>query len=330
MRAVLGVAVDDGEISAVLVDADVPALGPFDSQRWAASDSDETTGAAVDAVAAMTERAERAGLSVGRVGVVAASAVADAIRDAAAVEVTSVDVDVARLAYLANAPELAETPVLALHTRSGGAETATIVDVTVGTVLASVTPDGDELIGYTELLPDAMDEAIARAGRSPQALVFLDLRPGDSGPARELATVLDVPFVTPHGVPWHRATGAALVAAREDAPPPVVGRNRSGGRIAALVGALVVLLVILGAGLAVAIGGADESREAESTVVFDERPVPTSAPPAPTSTGVPAPVPCESSASDAPQIRPASWPARASDPDPAPAPVPAPASQPCP
>ena len=60
--------------------------------------------------------------------------------------------------------------------------------------------------------------------------LFLDLRPGDAGPARELATVLGVPFVTPHGVPWHRATGAALVAARQDAPPPVPGSATGSGR----------------------------------------------------------------------------------------------------
>ncbi|MEZ5150232.1 hypothetical protein [Rhodococcus zopfii] len=330
MRAVLGVAVDDGEISAVLVDADVPVLGPFDSQRWAASESDETADAAAGAVAAMTERAERAGLTIGRIGLVAAPGIADAIRAAASVEVTSVDVDAARLAFLANAPELAETPVLALHTRNGTAETVAVVDVAAGTVSAAVTPDGDDLIGYAELLPDAMDEAIARAGRSPQALVFLDLRPGDTGAARDLATVLGVPFVTPHGVPWHRATGAALVAARRDAPLPVAGGTRSRGQVAALVGLLVVLLAILGTGLAVAIGDAGESREAEPTVVFDERPVPTSAPPAPTYTGGPAPAPCASGAPDAPQIRPVSWPARASDPDPIPAPVPTPGPQPCP
>ncbi|WP_068157682.1 hypothetical protein [Rhodococcus phenolicus] len=330
MRAVLGVAVDDGEISAVLVDADVPALGPFDSQRWAASDTGETATATVGAVAAMTERAERAGLTIGRIGLVADAEVADAVREAASVEVTAVDVDAARIAYLANAPELAATPVLALHTRSAGAETVSVVDVPAGTVPAAVTPDGDDLTGYADLLPDAMDEAIARAGRSPQALVFLDLRPGDAGLARELAAVLGVPFVTPHGVPWHRATGAALVAARRDAPPPVAGGSRGRGRIAALVASLVALLAILGTGLAVAIGGAGESRQAEPTVVFDERPVPTSAPPAPTDGGVPAPVPCTSEAPGAPQVRPASWPVRVSDPDPGPAPAPAPAPQPCP
>ena len=331
MRAVLGVAVDDGEISAVLVDADVPALGPFDSQRWAASDADDTTAAAVGAVAAMTERAERAGLAIGRIGLVADPAVVDAVREAASVEVTPSEVDATRFAYLANAPELAETPVLAVHTRSGGAETVSVVDVPAGSVLAAVTPDGDELVGYADLLPDAMDEAVARAGRSPQALVFLDLRPGDAGPARELATVLGVPFVTPHGVPWHRATGAALVAARQDAPPPVPGGSSNRGRIAALAGVLVVLLAILGAGLAVAIGGAGESRESEPAVVFDERPVPTSAPPASAGTAIPEPAPCASEEPDAPQVRPASWPARVSDPDIGPAPTPTPApTAPCP
>lgn len=336
MRAVLGVSVDDGEISAVLVDADVPALGPFDSQRWAASGSGGTTAAVAGALATMTERADRAGLAIGRIGAVAESGVVDAIRDAATVEVTSVEVDAARFAFLANAPELADTPLLALHTRDGGAETVSVVDGHVGTVLSAVSPPGDHLLGCGDLLPDAMDEAIARAGRSPQAVVFLDLRPGDAGPARDLASVLGVPFVTPHGVPWHRATGAALVAARLDAPPlPVAGRRP--GRVTAMAGSVVVLLAILGAGLAVAIGGTGTSGDAGPTVVFGEQTAPTTAPSVPGHTDSAVPVPCVSDVPDEPEIRPASWPGRASDPDPAspgpaqaPAPGPVPTSGPAP
>jgi hypothetical protein len=268
MRPVLGVAVDDGEVSAVLVDADVPQLGPFDSQRWAAEPDVSQADAVARAVTSMTERAENASLTVGTIGLVAlpsgdadTAAVAEAIRAVSEAPVAVVPLDDARLAYLAGAPELADTPVLALHTRTGSVESASIVDTGSRSVLSSVVRGDDPLTGHTDALPDTMDEALARAGVAPAALVFLDLRPGDAPPARELSTILGVPFVTPHGVPWHRATGAALVAARRSRAQPVAAGAASTRRNVALMAVVVALVAMLGGGLALAMGGSGGGSE---------------------------------------------------------------------
>ncbi|WP_407444856.1 hypothetical protein [Rhodococcus sp. (in: high G+C Gram-positive bacteria)] len=318
----LGIAVDDGEVCAVLVDADVPSLGPFDSQRLVPERGAAAADTAARAVVAMTERAATASLAIQAIGLTVTPGGADETRDIAdaigavtdsAVQV--VDLDDARLAYLAGAPELSSTPVLAVHTRTGGVESASIVDAGSRAVLASVSPSGDVFGGYSESLPEAMDEAIARAGRTPQALVFLDLQPGDAGPARELATILGVPFVTPHGVPWHRATGASLVAAKRTEPVAVAAVAPGRGRGAALLAAIVALVAILGGGLAVAVGGIAQTNgstpDDPGTSVSPSAPAQESASvavPVPETPVAVTPDPCEAA-------RPASWPARASDPD---------------
>jgi len=333
MRPVLGVAVDDGEITAALVDADVTLLGPFDSQRWPADPDVTTPDAVAAAVAAMSERAEAASVTVDRIGIVTASGAGPADDLVAAVaEVTAVPVDVvpldrARLVFLGGAHELADHTVIAVHTRTDDTESVSIVDIRSATVLSSVVRDGDAVTGHVESLPDVADEAVARAGAAPQALVFLDLRPGDGGPARELATVLGVPFVAPHGVPWHRATGAALVAAAQD--PPTATATAAGGRRPAwvLVCVLGVLTALLGGGLAVGVGGAARSGDQlPATVTETMVPVP---PPAGESAPAgeessPAPDPCA-------EDRPVSWPSHRSDPDSGPVPgdVPEPAGDPC-
>ncbi|MFD6857512.1 hypothetical protein ACFWCF_09230 [Rhodococcus sp. NPDC060090] len=357
MRPVLGVAVDDGEVSAVLVDADVPQLGPFDSQRWAAEPDVSQADAVARAVTSMTERAENASLTVGTIGLVAlpsgdadTAAVAEAVRAVSEAPVGVVPLDDARLAYLAGAPELADTPVLALHTRTGGVESASIVDTGSRTVLSSVVRGDDPLTGHTDALPDTMDEALARAGVAPAALVFLDLRPGDAPPARELSTILGVPFVTPHGVPWHRATGAALVAARRSRTQPVAAGVASTRRNVALMAVVVALVAMLGGGLALAMGGSGSGSEDQGgSVDQGETSDPTEFTPETDTPELwdriaPHPVPRDGgkpdeagapqdSAPQAPATQdsdpcgaalPASWPARGSDPAPSPAPEHAP------
>lgn len=321
MRPMLGIAVDDGEVCAVLVDADVPSLGPFDSQRLVADRNAAPADTAAAAVVAMTERAAKASLSILSIGLTVtpggaddARDVADAIAAVTDTPVEIVDLDDARLAYLAGAPELAAATVLALHTRTGSVESASVVDTGSRAVLASVTPAGDVFGGYSESLPEAMDEAIARAGKTPNALVFLDLQPGDAGPARELATILGVPFVTPHGVPWHRATGASLVAAERNRPAPVAGAPTGRGRGVALLAAIVALVAILGGGLAVAVGGIGQTGDGTpnpDTVVAPSTPAP-----APASVAVPVPeTPVAVPADPCAGARPVSWPIRMSDPD---------------
>ncbi len=59
MRPMLGISIDDGEVCAVLVDADVPSLGPFDSQRGFGAPGDTPAEAAAAAASAMAERAPR-------------------------------------------------------------------------------------------------------------------------------------------------------------------------------------------------------------------------------------------------------------------------------
>ncbi|WP_241385166.1 hypothetical protein [Rhodococcus sp. CH91] len=328
MRPMLGISLDDGEVCAVLVDADVPALGPFDSQRGFGAPGADPADAAAAAATVMAERAASASLNLVAAAVVTgqendqdAEPVAEAVRAVLGLDVDVVVLDDARLAFLAGAPELSDLPVLALHTRTFGVESASVVDVPSRTVLSTVSPEGDEFGPHTQSLPEAMDEAIARAGTSPAAVVFLDLRPGDAAPARELSTVLGVPFVTPHGVPWHRATGAALVAA-ERRVPPVAAAPAGRRRGTVLLATLVLLVALLGGGLAVAVGGGTQpgrSAPGLQTAV---------APP-------PSPVPqpdrplVEDPCSD---VRPASWPARASDPDAGQVPSPeetVPAAPPC-
>lgn len=349
MRPVLGVAVDDGEVSAVLVDADVPRLGPFDSQRWAAEPDVSQADAVARAVTSMTERAGNASLSVVTIGLVALQSgdtdthsVAEGIRAVSEAPVEVVPLDDARLAYLAGAPELADTPVLALHTRTGGVESASIVDTRSRTVLSSVVRGNDPLTGHTDALPDTMDEALTRAGVSPAALVFLDLRPGDAAPARELSTILGVPFVTPHGVPWHRATGAALVAARRSQAQPVAAGAASTRRNVALMAVVVALVAMLGGGLAVAMGGSDGGSdpggaEGQSEISDSTEFTPETDTPELWDRMAPHPVPRDAGTPDdaapprdpAPQgsdpcgaAQPASWPARGSDPAPSPSPTP--------
>lgn len=330
MRPMLGIAVDEGEVCAVLVDADVPMLGPFDSQRWPYDPDVSSAEAAARAATTMVERAATASLTVDRIGLVscpdeaeAAGEVADAVRATTDVDVDVVPLDDARLAFLAGAPEFAETPVLALHNRTDGVESASVVDIRSSRILSTVAVDGDTFPGYAESLPEVMDEAIARSGTHPQALVFLDLRPGDAGPARELSTILGVPFVTPHGVPWHRATGAGLVAARHGQPDataatPVAGRRRG----AALLAALVTFVAILGGGLAVAVGGGDRQPVGVPGLQTAVAPAPSPVPQPSRSTTATTPAdPCAT-------VRPASWPVRASDPEPSPDPT-APAETPC-
>ncbi|QIX49774.1 hypothetical protein [Rhodococcus sp. DMU1] len=321
MRAVLGVAIDAGEVCAVLVDADVPALGPFDTQRWAAGERADAE-AVRRALAVMTERAARAGVPFARAGLVASEAVVPDPGETA-VPVQAVGVDEARLAFLAAAPELEGVRVVALIGRDDAATTASVADIRSGAVLASVAVAEDDFGGIAPALPEAADEAVARAGVAPEALAFLDLRPGDAAVARELSAVLGVPFVTPHGVPWHRATGAALVAAHSDRPPapaPSPGR-----RVAVLVSALVALAVLLGGGLAVAIGGAGPSEPPRPADAVRSVPAPqTSLSP---ETGTPSAVPCpgrDTPAAQAPEARPAGWSVRASDPDLGPHPGPTP------
>ncbi|MEE2034666.1 hypothetical protein [Rhodococcus chondri] len=330
MRPMLGIAVDEGEVCAVLVDADVPALGPFDSQRWAHEPEVSPADAAAHAVTAMAGRAAAASLTVDRIGLVACPdesdavrEIADAVRAAADVEVDVVPLDDARLAFLAGAPEFAETPVLALHNRTDGVESASMVDIGSVRILSTVALDGDSLTGYTESLPEVMDEAIARAGVHPHALVFLDLRPGDAAPARELSTILGVPFVTPHGVPWHRATGAALVAARQGEAVTATAATVSGRRRgAALLATLVALVAILGGGLAVAVGGSDRPQAGVPGLQTAVAPVPSPVPaPSRPATSTATPDPCAT-------VQPASWPVRASDPDPLQEPTP-PVAAPC-
>lgn len=358
MRPVLGVAVDDGEVSAVLVDADVPQLGPFDSQRWAAEPDVSQADAVARAVTSMAERAENASLTVGTIGLVAlasgdadTAAVAEAIREVSEAPVEVVRLDDARLAYLAGAPELADTSVLALHTRTGGVESASIVDTRSRTVLSSVVRGDDPLTGHTDALPDTMDEALARAGVGPSALVFLDLRPGDASHARELSTILGVPFVTPHGVPWHRATGGALVAVRRSRAQPVAAGAASTRRNAALLAVVVALVAMLGGGLALAMGGSEDrggsagqgeisdptefTPETDTPELWDRiapHPVPRDAG-GPDDAGTPqnpepqSPAPQDPATQDSDPCGvalPASWPARGSDPAPSPAPEHAP------
>lgn len=366
MRPVLGVAVDDGEVSAVLVDADVPQLGPFDSQRWAAEPDVSEADAVARAVTSMAERAENASLTVGAIGLVAlpssdadTDTVVEAIRAASEAPVEVVPLDAARLAYLAGAPELADTPVLALHTRTGGVESASIVDTRSRTVLSSVVR-GDDALPDTAALPDAMDEALARTGVSPAALVFLDLRPGDVVSARELSTILGVPFVTPHGVPWHRPTGAALVASRRRPLQPAAAAGAaSTRRNLALMAVVVALVAMLGGGLALAMGGSGGGAEGSSGVEGpgssagqSERSGTTEFAPETDTPELwdrlaPHPVPrdaetpgdADTSQNPAPEgsdpcgaAQPASWPARGSDPapSPAPSPTPEPAPEPTP
>lgn len=330
MRPVLGVAVDDGEITAALVDADVVLLGPFDSQRWPVDPEVPVGDAVAAAVTAMIERAAAADLTVDRIGVVAPPGVADdvvaAVSEVSEFPVEVVPLDRARLAFLGGAHELAEHDVIALHTRTDGAESVSITDIRSGAVRSSVVRGDDALTGHVDSLPDVADEAVARAGVAPQALVFLDLRPGDRGPARELAGILRVPFVTPHGVPWHRATGAALVAAargRPAAAAATVAAGRRPGWVFAC--ALVALAVLLGGGLAVAVGGSTGSGHAPSVGVTETlAPVPTQAPAGQDRTAEPDP--CA-------QARPASWPLHRSDPvpgsDPDPGGAPAEPGDPC-
>lgn len=329
MRAALGIAVDAGEVSAVLVDADTPLLGPFDSQRWPATEAGDAAGVE-HAVAAMVERAAGARLTIDTVGVVTAGeddeilAAVDAVSPVPAVRVP---LDTARLAFLAAARELAGSNPLALHTRTGEVESLSIVDTATGSVLSSVVRDDDPVTGHGASLPEIADEAIARAGAAPAGVVFLDLRPGDAAPARELSAVLGAPFVTPHGVPWHRATGAALMSAREEptvaaASPPVARPGSRRGVV--LTVAVVGLAALLSGGLAAAMGGVGGTRDAESvehstTVIDDapETPSPTTgrAPsPVPDSGDEPAPLPSE----PCDQVRPVSWPGLASDPAPGP------------
>ncbi|MBM7457607.1 hypothetical protein [Rhodococcus coprophilus] len=325
MRPMLGVAVDDGEVCAVLVDADVPSLGPFDSQRHVAGRAANPADTAAAAVVAMTERAANASLSILSIGLTVttggaaeAGEIADAIGAVTETPVEIVALDDARLAYLAGAPELASAPVLAVHTRTGNVESASIVDTGSRAVLASVTPAGNVFGGYSESLPEAMDEAIARAGQTPGALVFLDLEPGDAAPAKELATILGVPFITPHGVPWHRATGASLVAAQRNGPAAVAGVPAGRGRGAALLAVLVALVAILGGGLAVAVGGIVPTRDAApdtSMPVSSSAPTPEPAP-ASASVAVPVPeIPVAVPQDPCGEARPVSWPVRGSDPD---------------
>jgi len=316
MRPILGISVDDGEVSAVLVDADVPDLGPFDSQSGFGAPGDTPVAAAAAAATVMLERAGSAFVTPAVAAVVTgpendedAEPVAEAVRGVLGpdVEVDVVVLDEARLAFLAGAPELSGLSVLALHTRTYGVESASMVDVSSRAVLSTVSPDGDEFTPYTQSLPEAMDEAIARAGRSPEAVVFLDLRPEDAAAARELSTVLGVPFVTPHGTPWYRATGAALAAVSRRIPAPVLepaGRHRG----TVLIAALVALVALLGGGLAVAVvsgGGPGRTAPGVQPAVA---PPPS---PVPHPERTPAADPCAS-------VRPASWPARVSDPDPSP------------
>ena len=327
MRPMLGISVDDGEVCAVLVDADVPSLGPFDSQRGFGAPDDTPAEAAAAAATAMAERAAAASLSLTGAAVVTgpendedAEPVTEAVRAVLGIDVETVLLDDARLAFLGGAPELADLPVLALHTRTFGVESASLVDVPSRTVLSTVSPDADEFGPHTQSLPEAMDEAIARAGTSPAAVVFLDLRPGDAGPARELSIVLGVPFVTPHGVPWHRATGAALVAAERRAPAVAAapaGRRRG----TVLLATLVALVALLGGGLAVAVGSGVQPERSAPGLQTAVAPPPS-----------PVPQPDRTAVTDpCAEVRPASWPARASDPEPGPVPSPetTPAAPPC-
>ncbi|WP_455900480.1 hypothetical protein [Rhodococcus gordoniae] len=327
MRPMLGISVDDGEVCAVLVDADVPSLGPFDSQRGFGAPGDTPAEAAAAAASAMAERASAASLTLVAAAVVTgpendedADPVTEAVRAVLGVDVDTVLLDDARLAFLAGAPELADLPVLALHTRTYGVESASMVDVPSRAVLSTVSPDGDEFGPYTQSLPEAMDEAVARAGISPHAVVFLDLRPGDARPARELATVLGVPFVTPHGVPWHRATGAALVAAARRAPT-VVATPPSRRRGTVLLATLVALVALLGGGLAVAVSSGVQAERSAPGLQTAVAPPPS---PVPSPDRAPVADPCF-------EARPASWPARASDPavGPAPSPEATPTENPC-
>ncbi|MGW3481191.1 hypothetical protein, partial [Rhodococcus indonesiensis] len=277
MRAVLGVAVDAGEVCAVLVDADVPALGPFDTQRWPVGDRTEAE-AVGHAFTAMTERAARAEVRFTRAGLVAAgTTVPDSMPDSGATEVRIVGTDEARLAFLAAAPELDGVRTVVLIGRDDATGRVSVADIRSGAVLASVAVAEDDFGQIAPALPGAADEAVALAGVGPEALVFPDLRPGDVAVARALAAALDVPFVTPHGGPWHRATGAALVAARTE-PLPAAPSPSSSRRVALLVAVVVALAVLLGGGLAVAIGGAGPSEPPRPADAARSVPVPPAGP----------------------------------------------------
>ncbi len=316
MRAVLGVAIDAGEVCAVLVDADVPALGPFDTQRWPVGDRAEAE-AVSRAFTAMTERAARAEVHFTRAGLVAPATV---VPDSGTTEVRTVGIDEARLAFLAAVPELDGVRTVVLIGRDDATVRVSVADLRSGAVLASVAAAEDDFGRIVPALPEAADEAVALAGVAPEALVFPDLRPGDVAAARALAAAVGVPFVTPHGGPWHRATGAALVAARtEPLPAPSSPSSR---RVALLVAVVVALAVLLGGGLAVPIGGPGPSEPPRPADAARSVPAP-SAGPGP-DTGVPTAVPCQGD--DTPQVRPAGWSVRASDPDLGPRPAPAPPS----
>lgn len=71
MRAALGVTVDPTRIDAVLVDADVPELGPFDSLGVAVDGEPEAS--AATAVEVMIARARRVGVSVLAAGITTTS-----------------------------------------------------------------------------------------------------------------------------------------------------------------------------------------------------------------------------------------------------------------
>ncbi|MFD4179763.1 hypothetical protein [Rhodococcus sp. NPDC058514] len=253
MRESVGVTLGKEGVRAVLVDADVPGLGPVDS-RFEDRGGDDV-GRATSAVGQMVDRARHIGLDPVAVGVVAADpaaavAIEAQLRRDGLPPVAVVGAAEARLAFLRSMPELAAARTALVLAEWPGEVLAHAVDLRSGAAQAGVERVTAGTFTDVAATTALLEEMRSGAPRGRAVVVVLGIRPSDASVIRTAAGALGLAAVVPYAGRWHLATGAAISAAADQTSVPAAFASPQGeakalpkGRL--LAGAAAVVAVLL-------------------------------------------------------------------------------------
>ncbi|MFC7449488.1 hypothetical protein [Rhodococcus daqingensis] len=261
MRESVGVTLGKEGVRAVLVDTDVPGLGPVDS-RFEDRGGDDV-GLAVSAADQMVDRARHIGLDPVAVGIVAADpeaavAIEAQLRHSGLPSVAVVGAAEARLAFLRAMPELASARTALVLAEWPGEVLAHAVDLRSGVAQAGVERVTAGTFADVTATTALLDQMRSDVPRGRVAVVVLGIRPSEASVIGTAAADLGLASVVPYAGRWHLATGAAISAAAGQisapaafAPPSGEAKALPKGRVLAGAAAVVaVLLAGLGAVLA--------------------------------------------------------------------------------
>ncbi|MFG1783039.1 hypothetical protein ACGFIU_11415 [Rhodococcus oryzae] len=280
MRESVGVTLGKEGVRAVLIDTDVPGLGPVDSRFEDRAGDD--VGQAVWATEQMVDRARRIGLNPTAVGIVAADpAAAEAIKAKLGSDgvpaVTVVGAAEARLAFLRSIPELAGARTALVLAEWPGEVLAHAVDLRSGAAQAGVqrvTAGTFSEVSFTTALLEDMQSG---APRGKVAVVVLGIRPSETSVIRSAAAALGLAAVVPYAGRWHLATGAAIGAAEVQTSVPAAFAATAAGETKALpkgkvlAGAAAVVAVLLAGLTAVLVSPAPTSTQGPVAPATPER-----------------------------------------------------------